>query len=160
LQITRVDLLDEEKFPTVMDLTKEYPRGPRERLAGVAMLARTIDKARAQLAGTFGEYIYDCPMDRNLFAALGVSADEFLDIVWRSPDDIAVVAWLRGRNASLEGANIEQHNSAIDAWAPKSPEGQERFIKQREAIAPGRTDITTWTDLIDVEEGRLARAFG
>jgi hypothetical protein len=143
-----------------MDLTKQFPRGPRERLAGVAMLARTIDKARAQLAGTAGEYIFDCPMDRQLFATLGVSGGEFLELVDRSPDDMAVVAWLRGRNAPLEGDAIEDHNRAIERWAPKSAEGRERFEKQRDAIAPGRTDIATWTDLIDAEEGRLARAAG
>jgi len=143
-----------------MDLTQQFPRGPRERLAGVAMLARTIDKARAALAGTAGEYIYDCPMDRQLFATLGVGADEFLELVGRSPDDIAVVAWLRGRNAPLEGAAIDEHNRAIEQWAPRSAEGRERFVSQRDAIAPGRTDITTWTDLIDAEEGRLAPAAG
>jgi hypothetical protein len=143
-----------------MDLTKQFPRGPRERLAGVAMLARTIDKARAQLAGTAGEYIFDCPMDRQLFATLGVGGAEFLELVDRSPDDMAVVAWLRGRNAPLEGGAIEEHNRAIEAWAPRSAEGRERFAKQRDAIAPGRADITTWTDLLDVEEGRLARTGG
>ena len=124
------------------------------------MLARTIDKARAAIAGTAGEYIFDCPMDRQLFATLGVTADEFLELVGRSPDDIAVVAWLRGRNAPLEGVAIDDHNRAIEAWAPKSAEGRERFERQRNAIAPGRTDITTWTDLIDAEEGRLAPAAG
>ena len=143
-----------------MDLTKHFPRGPRERLAGVAMLARTIDKARAQIAGTAGEYIFDCPMDRQLFATLGISGAEFLELVDRSPDDMAVVAWLRGRNAPLEGDAIEGHNRAIEAWAPKSAEGLERFTKQRDAIAPGRTDITTWTDLLDIEEGRHARTDG
>jgi hypothetical protein len=51
-----------------MDLRTQFPRSPRERVAGVAMFARTIDKARAQLAGTLGEFIYDCPM--------GVDAEE------------------------------------------------------------------------------------
>src|ERR1700677_1754597 len=39
-----------------MDLSVEYPRSPRERLAGLDLLARTIDLARAQLAGTLGDY--------------------------------------------------------------------------------------------------------
>ena len=124
------------------------------------MLARTIDKARAQLAGTLGEYVYDCPMDRQLFATLGIASDEFLEVVSRSPDDIAVVAWLRGRNAIPEGEALDGHNESIDAWAPKSAEGKARFERQREVIAPGRADITTWTDLLDVEEGRLAAVAG
>ena len=143
-----------------MNLTKEFPRSPRERMAGVAMLPRTIDKARAQLAGAYGEYIFDCPMDRRLFATLGVTADEFLEMVSRSPDDIAVAAWLRSRNAIPEGERLEEHNRAIEQWAPKSPEGWTRFVAQREQITPGRADITTWTDLIDAEEGRLVPAAG
>ncbi|HYK54322.1 MAG TPA: DUF5069 domain-containing protein [Candidatus Eremiobacteraceae bacterium] len=144
----------------LIDLTNSYPRGPRERIAGVSMLARTIDKARAQLAGTVGEYIYDCPMDRQLFATLGITGDEFLEVVSRSPDDIAVVAWLRGRDSMPEGAKLDAHNAAIENWAPKSEEGRARFERQREALAPGRSDITTWTDLLDIEEGRLSPVAG
>ena len=39
-----------------MDLTKTYPRSPKAKLAGVVMLARTTDKARANNAGTAGPY--------------------------------------------------------------------------------------------------------
>ncbi len=143
-----------------MDLTKRYPRGPRERLAGLAMLARTIDKARAALSGKLGDYVFDCPMDRQLFATLGVTADEFLKVVARSPDDMAVMAWLRGREAIPDDERLAQHNAAIEGWAPKSDASRARFERDRERLAPGRRDITTWTDLIDVEEGRLARAAG
>jgi|SRR5690348_4983489 len=144
----------------VIDLTNSYPRGPRERLAGMSMLARTTDKARAQLAGTLGEYVYDCPMDRQLFSTLGIAGDEFLEVVSRSPDDIAVVAWLRGRDAIPEGEALDAHNDTIENWAPKSPEGKARFERQREMIAPDRPDVTTWTDLLDIEEGRLAPVAG
>lgn len=129
-------------------------------MAGVSMLARTIDKARAQLAGTLGDYVYDCPMDRQLFETLGIKGDEFLEVVSRSPDDIAVVAWLRGRDAIPDGGDLEAHNDAIEHWAPKSDEGRARFERQREVLAPGRPDVTTWTDLLDIEEGRLAPVAG
>src|SRR5579862_1467732 len=84
---------DGDSYQTVrrMDLTKEYPRSPRQRLAGLSMLARTIDKARAKQAGTLGDYIFDCPMDRRLFAALRTDGDEFDAIVAKTEDDGAVV---------------------------------------------------------------------
>ena len=41
-----------------MDLTKTHPRSPNDRLLGLPMLPRTIDKARAALDGTLGEYVY------------------------------------------------------------------------------------------------------
>jgi hypothetical protein len=34
------------------DLTKEYPRSPRDTLAGYVIAARMLDKCRAVLAGT------------------------------------------------------------------------------------------------------------
>lgn len=124
------------------------------------MLPRTIDKARAQLAGTIGEYFFDCPMDRQLFATLGVTAVEFLGAVRGSAGDDGVIRWLRERGAIPSGAPLDAHNRAIAGWAPKSEEGRARFLVQREKLAPKRTDVTTWTDLIDVEEGRVPLATG
>jgi len=49
-------------------LTKQAPHSPRQRIAGFAIAARTVDKCRASLAGTLGEYHYDCPLDNKLFS--------------------------------------------------------------------------------------------
>lgn len=45
------------------DLTNDYPRSPRELLAGYVVAARTLDKCRAVIAGTQGEYHFNCPLD-------------------------------------------------------------------------------------------------
>ena len=57
-----------------MDLTKAPPRSVRETMLGIVQLARTIDKAKAVVQGRFGEYRYDCPMDRGLFNFLGMDS--------------------------------------------------------------------------------------
>jgi len=141
-----------------MDLTKQFPRSPRERLAGVAMLPRTIDKARARKAGTLGEYIFDCPMDQRLFESMRTDGEEFLGVVTASDDDAAIVSWFVRNGHMPRGADLESLNAAIENWEPKSDESRSRFEKQRDVIAPGRPDIKTWTDLIDAEEGRLTRS--
>jgi hypothetical protein len=46
-----------------MDLTKQYPRSPYEKVGGYMMLGKTSDKARAKHQNALGEYIYDCPLD-------------------------------------------------------------------------------------------------
>ena len=119
------------------------------------MLARTIDKARAALAGTLGEYYYDCPMDQQLFATLGVDGEEFKRAVDGAPDDATVIAWLREKGSLKSPDAFAAHNRAIDAWEPKSDAGRARFEEQRNAIAPGRSDVRNWTDLIEFEEGRI-----
>jgi hypothetical protein len=40
-------------------------------------LARVYDKARASAAGTIGEYVYPCPIDRGMFERWGITAEEF-----------------------------------------------------------------------------------
>ena len=50
----------------MMDLRTTFPRSMKTRLGGYVHLARMIDKCRAVLAGTEGEYIYPCPMDDRL----------------------------------------------------------------------------------------------
>lgn len=122
------------------------------------MLPRTIDKARARLAGTLGDYIYDCPMDRQLFATLGIDAESLLEAVKQASDDDGVASGLRERTAQLSAQQIAHHNAAIETWAPKSDAGRARFERQRARIAPHRPDVTTWTDLIDCEEGRISAA--
>ena len=41
---------------TAKALTEEPPRSPRDRLGGYALMARMIDKGRADIQGTVGEY--------------------------------------------------------------------------------------------------------
>ena len=59
------------------DLTKVAPRSPYERIGGFAILARTIDKCRATIAGMNGEYNFDCPLDNTLFSFKGIKGDDF-----------------------------------------------------------------------------------
>ena len=140
-----------------MDLTKNFPRSPRERLAGVAMLPRTIDMARAKSAGKLGEYNFDCSMDRRLFEAMRTDGEEFYGVVAAANDDAAIVSWFVRNGHMPSGADLESHNADIEHWGPKSDESRARFEKQRAQIAPDRPDIKTWTDLLDAEEGRLPR---
>ena len=41
------------------NLSRQPPRSPRQRLGGYAIMPRMIDKGRATIAGTAGEYHFD-----------------------------------------------------------------------------------------------------
>lgn len=140
----------------LMDLTKQFPRSPREKLGGVAMFPRTIDKARAHLAGSLGEYIYDCNMDKQLFVTLGCNPEEFLQAVRVSSTDRDILDLLVQKR--IPDDKLEAHNKRIDQWNSTTPEGWERYKADLERIAPGNTKIKSRTDLIDFEEGRFPGA--
>jgi len=137
----------------MMDLRKQFPRSPKEQLGGYVHVARIIDKARAHNAGTVGEYIYNCPMDQSWFQFTGVTAESFAEAV-KTRDDRQMAEWIRQKAKPHSQQEIEAWNRTLLGRTPSSPESQQRFLDTRQKLAPGRTDITTWPDLIDLEEGR------
>jgi len=141
-----------------MDLTKQFPRSPRARLGGISMFPRTIDKARAQLAGTLGEYIYDCKMDKKLFETLDCTPEEFLQAVRVSSTDSEVLDLLVSKR--IDDDKLKAHNERIDNWQPTDPEGWERFKRDLMTIGKGNPKIKSRTDLMDFEEGRFPSPSG
>ena len=60
-----------------------------------------------------------------------------------------------------------QWNEMMLTRGPSTPDKQKYFNKLRDAVDPSRTDLTAWSDLQDLEEGRTvpatetnAKAFG
>lgn len=137
-----------------MDLRREFPRSMRTMMGGYAHLARMIDKCRAVLAGTEGEYIYPCPMDERLMEFAGITSEQFTAAVKANPTDEGVDAWFRQSAKSHDPKELDNWNRQLLARGPSSPESAERFMKYRDAVDPSRTDITAWADLQDLEEGR------
>ena len=138
-----------------MDLTKTYPRSVRETVAGVVMLARTADKAKAFASGTAGEYHYNCPMDRAVFAFLDIDHEAFLAKVEIAQNDGDVETFVKQHAASKRPEEIERFNADFLARTPEAgSDGAEYFERLRRAVAPDRTDVTAWADLLDLDEGR------
>jgi hypothetical protein len=139
-----------------MDLTMTAPRSAKDKLAGLVSLKRTIDKAKAHNEGHLGEYDYDCPHDKPLFAFLGTNGDEFARKVKELDTDDAIAAWLQSAFLSKKTpVQIEAFNAERMRWHPEpgSPSA-EYFDGLRDKVAPGRRDIVTWFDVLDLDEGR------
>jgi hypothetical protein len=125
------------------------------KLAGYAHLARMIDKCRAVLAGTEGEYIYPCPMDERLMEFVGITSEQLTAAVKANSTDEGVVTWLGKTAQPHQPAELEDWNQQLLARGPSSPDSAARFKKYLAAIDPSRTDITAWSDVQDLEEGRV-----
>jgi hypothetical protein len=77
-----------------LDLAKQAPHSPRERIAGFAIAGRAVDKCRASLKGTPGEYHYDCPLDNLLFRFKGINGGQFKSAVQAAKNYEDIGAWL------------------------------------------------------------------
>ena len=127
-----------------MDLSVEYPRSPRERLAGLDLLARTIDLARAQLAGTLGDYTYwSCPFNRILFdaeLAAAPGAQFFLDSVRESLEKDCFVSdqYIRSGEArqSIDNFVADWINRTVKPSSERIAEMNAHF----EQLAPNRAE--------------------
>ena len=138
---------------TALNLSKEYPRSPKQKLGGYVHLGRMIDKARAKAAGTIGEYIYPCPLDQALLEFMGIAGDAFYEAV-TSRTDQDVLDWLTQNAKARSPKEIEEWDTTFLHRKPQNEESLRHFLETRNRIAPHRTDVTTWVDLLDLEEGR------
>lgn len=137
-----------------MDLTKEFPRSANQPMAGLVSLARTTDKARAYNNGTLGEYDYDCPHDKPLFAFLGTTGPEFATKVRELQSDEAIERWVKDDLlAEKTPEAITAFNNDRRNWRPDE-HSQGYFDRLRDHVAPNRPEIQTWFDLLDLDEGR------
>lgn len=137
------------------DLTSSYPRSVKEKVLGVVMVARTIDKGLGHANGTVGEYSYDCPMDKKLFAAFGIDSGALLDVLKKAKSEADIVAYLKPFVAKKSAAEIEAFNNEFLAGKPEpGSEGEAYFLELRNQVAPDRTDVTRWADLLDLDEKR------
>ena len=141
-----------------MDLTREMPRSPYEKLGGLVFLPRTIDKGRADLAGTLGDYISRTGRSQRLYAFLGVTADEFVEALRDRPTDDEMWEWLATRMPPRNPEEIADFNrqmwqstpeDACDTWT------WDQFWEFFNEMGQGhRRDITRHFDRLDLDEGR------
>jgi len=139
-----------------MDLTTSAPRSAKDKLLGLVSLKRAIDKAKAYNAGTLGEYDYDCPHDRPLFAFLGTTGAEFAAKVKELETDERIADWIsRTHLKDKTPAQIEAFNQDRLRWHPEpGTPSYDYFVHMRNEVAPGRDDVKTWFDLLDLDEKR------
>ena len=137
-----------------MDLARQFPRNPREKIAGLVHIPRMADKARAARQNTLGEYIYPCPLDKMMLEFLKVNGESFQDIACRDNDE-SLKEWVNSLCRNRSSAEKDKVNRAILGSRPDNPEKQKTFNKIRDRIDASKTEVTTWVDLINLEEGRL-----
>ena len=135
------------------DLARNPPRSPRTRLGGFVHLPRLIDKARATVAGTNGDFHYNCPVDLRFFAFTGIKAAEFLRQVKAGKGDGDLLAWvMRHSRPRRTDSEIAAWSTWYEGLAPSAVEGREFFNSVHKKNAPHREDIATWFDWLELDD--------
>ena len=137
-----------------MDLSKVFPRSPKQKMAGLVHLGRMIDKARAYKEKRLADYIYPCPLDKIILNFLQIDSDAFATKAVECGDD-EICAWSEDMVKNKKAQEIDFINDQILERRPDSEDRLKYFNEVRNRIDPSRTDISTWIELLDLEEGRF-----
>ena len=135
------------------DLRVTFPRSPKELLGGYVHLGRMIDKARSHAAGTIGEYLYPCPLDKRLLELLDITGEDFSDAI-RDRGDTEILEWIKQNAKTYTTNEIQEWTRSFLSRGPHDEDSWKYFKSVRDQFAPDRLDISTWVDLLDLEEGR------
>ena len=138
-----------------MDLTQTYPTSVKTKLHGLVQIARTIDKGTAKAHGNLGEYHYNCPMDAAVFEFLGIDHEALLDVISNAKSDQEISDYVAPFIHKKSDAQIEAWNAEkLKATPAPGSDSEKYFLELRAQVAPDRTDITAWPDLLDLDEKR------
>jgi hypothetical protein len=134
-------------------LTKFPPRSARVRLGGYVSLPRCLDKGRATIAGKNGEYHYDCPLDQRFLEFAGINAEALKKELAAGKGDGEILEWI---NANAKNKRTEPEiavwSNFVEQRAPTDVESREFFNGLHKAVGPKREDITTWFDMLDLDD--------
>ena len=135
---------------TEVDLTKRSPRSPYDMLAGIVMLARTIDKAKAFNAKKLGEYHYNCPLDKALFEFLGTDDVEFAKKVKDLETDEKIKKWAKSK---MSDKVKDQFNNWMRHGVPDTADKLKWMESEKKKLK--RSDYFSYFDNIDADEKRF-----
>jgi len=134
-------------FPDA-DLRVHPPRGPREQLAGLIFVPRTIDKVRAKLQNTLGFYRVKPGLSGYLFDWLGVTEEQFTDAVRDAQGDSEIAEWLRTHCDTTTFGAINERLSE------RGIRDDEHFaeVLPRYPVLRDHPQLRNWFEIIEVDD--------
>ena len=119
--------------------SKEYPRSPRETLGGYVLAARAVDKCRAVLAGSQGEYHSNCPLDQIWLKFAEIDYGAFRSFVATGAADHEIAAWIgehakKRPRAEIIVWNNQQRDQRLSDLPPEGQEFVEDYDLEEEQL--------------------------
>jgi hypothetical protein len=140
-----------------------YPRSPKALLGGIAHLGRFIDKIRLRNEGKIQDYNYiTVGFDKYLVDFLKIDPKAFEQRVLAGGTDEELLAWVKAHSRNPSEQEIMQWSQGILTSGPKDDAARQRFQGRLHGIATkrgvpvaGLPPVSTWADVIEIDEDRL-----
>ena len=140
-----------------------YPRSPKTFLGGIAHLGRFIDKIRLRHAGKIRDYNYiTVGFDKYLVDFLQIDPKAFEQRVLSGGTGEDLLAWVKANSRKPSDKEIAQWSQGLLSSGPKDDAAHQRFQGRLQEIATKRAvpvsslpSVSTWADVIELDEGRL-----
>jgi len=121
------------------------------------LAARAVDKCRAVLVGSEGEYHSNCPLDQRWLKFAEIDYDDFRSFVATGATDDEIAAWISDRakkrpRAEIIAWNNKERDLHLSDLPLELQEFMEDYIKQ---FIPRNRVVHHWYDVYDLEEERL-----
>jgi hypothetical protein len=130
------------------DLRDHPPRSSRDQLGGIYFLARTIDKTRAKIQGTLGPYKIQPGISGYVFEWLGLTEEQFTDIVRNAKTDADVVAWI---HANTDQAKYAGLNDMLINRAIRDDEHRAQVLPAY-PILNDHPDLRNWFEIFELDD--------
>lgn len=138
-----------------IDLTNGIPRSPYERMLGMVFLPRTIDKARAELTGKQGEYLFRTGQSAPCFEILGISPEQLFDALRDHRTDTEIRSWIADNKVTRSALEIAKFNREAIERRANTPEQIEWHRNYLTGIGLAElADIVTSVERLEWDEGR------
>ena len=136
---------------------REFPRSPRDTLAGYVLAARAVDKCRADLIGWQGEYHSNCPLDQTWLKFAEIEYGAFRLRVASGATDDEIAEWIEKHAKKRLRADIVVWNNRLrdQRLSDLSSELQELMEDYVASSVPRNRVVYRWFDVYDLEEERL-----
>ena len=105
------------------------------------------------MAGKNGEFKFDCPLDAHFLNFTGLTGADIKKLLEAEKGDGEIVQWIQA-NAPLKRRldEIVAWSNYHDTRGPSDVESREYFHGLHIKYAPSREDISSWFDLLDVDD--------
>ncbi len=134
-------------FPDA-DLRVHPPRGPREQLAGLVFVPRTIDKVRAKLQGTLGSYRVKPGLSGYLFDWLGITEEQFTGAVRDAEGEAEIAEWL---TAHCDTTTFSAINERLSERGIRDDEHFAEVLP-RYPVLDEHPQLRNWFEIIELDD--------